>query len=107
VRAHRTAEIAAAAWGRVKLTVAPALAGGGPDKILAALEELRERKAVALFGHEPDVSQLTARLLGTAAADRVAFKKGGAALFEISPHAPHTGRLLWFVPQKLLRHVRD
>ena len=99
--------IAAAAWGRVKPTVVPVLAGGGADKIVAALKEHRDRERVALFGHEPDVSELTARLLGAPQAERLAFKKGGAALFEVSPQSPSDGRLLWFVPQKVLRHVRD
>jgi phosphohistidine phosphatase SixA len=59
---------------------------------------------VALFGHEPDVSELTARLLGTRHATSLAFKKGGAALLEVAPDASR-GVLLWFLPPRVLRRI--
>ena len=104
-RAHRTAEIAAEAWGGAGLAVSPVLAGGTFREVAALLAAHRERKLVALFGHEPDVSGLVARLLGTAQGDRLAFKKGGAALLELDGGLEGGGRLVWFLPPKVLREL--
>jgi phosphohistidine phosphatase len=101
VRARQTAEIAARAWGGPSVTLVPALAGGSPPEILAALKPHRHHERVAIFGHEPDVSTLAAHLLGTRESDRLAFKKGGAALLEVG--GPSAAQLVWFVSQKVLR----
>jgi phosphohistidine phosphatase len=103
-RAHRTAEIAAKAWGGARFEVSPKLAGRGVDEILTLFPKNDRRKLVAIFGHEPDCSELAARLLGTKHATSVAFKKGGAALLELAPDASR-GVLLWFLPPKVLRKI--
>jgi phosphohistidine phosphatase len=102
-RAHRTAEIAAKAWG-ARLEVSPRLAGRGVEEILTLIQKNDRRKLVALFGHEPDCSELVARLLGARHAASFAFKKGGAALLEVAPDASR-GVLLWFLPPKVLRRI--
>jgi phosphohistidine phosphatase len=107
VRARQTADIAAKAWGGVRVTIVRALAGGAPREILAALDEYRDRNLVATFGHEPDASSLVAFLLGSTDSDRFAFKKGGAALLEVPPGSAAAGQLVWFLSQKVLRGVRD
>jgi phosphohistidine phosphatase len=107
VRAHRTAEIAAAAWGGLPLTVTPVLAGGSFAELAALLATYREQAVVALFGHEPDVSELLARLLGTSQAGRLEFKKGGAALVGMPGRLEAGGRLIWFLPPRLLRMMGE
>jgi phosphohistidine phosphatase len=106
-RARRTAEIAAEAWGRVAPAPLPALADGELSALTARLSACPEDSTVAIFGHEPHVSELLARLLGTDEDDRLAFKKGGAALVDLPGKLEEGGRLLWFLPPKLLRRLAD
>lgn len=106
-RAHRTAEIAAEAWDGAPVTVAPPLAGGSLKEIGGLLLAYREASRVALFGHEPDVSDLVAHLLGTSRSERVPFKKGGAALFELDRGLESGGRLVWFLPPGILRQLAE
>ena len=106
-RAHRTAQIAAEAWKGPAVTVTPVLAGGSFAELSALLSTHRERELVALFGHEPDVSDFTARLLGSTHPDRFAFKKGGAALVELEGRIEGGGHLVWFLPPRALRELGD
>jgi phosphohistidine phosphatase len=62
-RALQTAEIAAAAWGDVEVTVAPAFAHGHIDEQLETLAGYPDDALVAAVGHEPHMSALLARLL--------------------------------------------
>jgi phosphohistidine phosphatase len=103
-RARETAEITAAAWGGVTPTPEPLLAGAPPARLLAALAAHREKALVALVGHEPGISELLARLIG-AAGERVPFKKGGAALIAMDEGGAGLGRLVWFLPPRLLRKL--
>lgn len=103
VRARQTADIAAAAWGKIEPREEEALAGGSFAQIAAVVDALKSEKLVALFGHEPDVSGLVAGLLGTDAGERLTFKKGGAALLEVPGRMAEGGTLLWFASPRLLR----
>ena len=105
VRARQTADIAAEAWGGVKVSEADALAGGSFEQIAAVVGKHADRKLVALFGHEPDVSTVVARLLGTSASERLTFKKGGAALLDVPGKMADGGALIWYLPPRLLRAV--
>jgi phosphohistidine phosphatase len=58
---------------------------------------------VAIVGHEPTLSALLARLLGAAHGERLAFKKGGAALVDLPDGPTGLGVLLWFLKPKVLR----
>jgi len=104
-RAHRTAEIAAEAWGGLRVIPTPALAGGSFSDIAKVVAAQRAPTCVALFGHEPDVSEILARLLGTSHSDRVEFKKGAAALVETGGRLEGGGRLVWFLPPRVLREL--
>jgi phosphohistidine phosphatase len=105
-RARETAEIAGAAWGGVTPTPEPLLAGGPPARLLATLAAHREKDLVALVGHEPGMSELLARLVG-GTAERVPFKKGGAALIALDDGRSGLGRLVWFLPPRLLRKLES
>lgn len=103
-RALATAEIAARAWGRVRPTAAPALAHGSLDDLLGLLAGHPEEATVVLVGHEPSLSALLARLLGSPVADRLGFRKGGAALVKLAGAPAHGGgRLVWYLPPKIMR----
>jgi phosphohistidine phosphatase len=105
IRALATAEIAAGAWGRIKPAVELALAQGNPARVLAALAAQPADATIAVVGHEPYLSGLLATLLGGAEVDRLTFRKGGAALLELPGPPAEGGRLLWFLPPKLLRRL--
>jgi phosphohistidine phosphatase len=105
LRARQTAEIAAAAWGKVRVAIDERLAGGSVDDILSAVQEHGRGELVVIVGHEPDVSHLAAKLLGSGYAARLAFKKGGAALFDVGDKPRRGGQLVWFASQKLLRSL--
>ena len=102
-RATETADIAAQAWGDVTPTSEPALAQGNVDEILGMLAHYPPDQHVAIVGHEPTLSALLARLVGSTALDRFAFRKGGVAHLEL-PGAPEEGgRLEWFTRPRILR----
>jgi phosphohistidine phosphatase len=104
-RARRTAEIAAKAWGKVEVEEEPALAGGSYDEITTALSRFPTESMVAIVGHEPDLSTLLGRLLGTSRGERLTFKKGGAALTEIPGPVTEGGTLVWYLPPRVLRRL--
>ena len=102
-RARATAEIVARAFKRVEPTIEPALARKSLDGIVAALGSRAADGTVAIVGHEPMLSALLARLLGAAHGERLAFKKGGAALVDLPDGPSGSGLLLWFLKPKVLR----
>ena len=105
LRARQTAEIAAAAWGRLKPRELAALADGDFDGFASALSEIPASALVAAVGHEPHVSDLLARLLGAAAPERLTFRKGGAALVELPGTLSEGGRLVWYLRPRILRRL--
>jgi phosphohistidine phosphatase len=106
-RAAATAAIAARAFGRLEPRPETVLAHGGADAILALLERQPAAATVAVVGHEPVLSLLLARLLGSPRGERFAFKKGGAALVDLPDGPAAGGRLLWFLKPRILRALSD
>jgi phosphohistidine phosphatase len=102
-RAMETAEIAARVWADVAPTGEPALAEGDVDRILAVLAQQGADQHVAIVGHEPTLSRLLARLLGSEAAERLAFRKGGVAHLDLPGAPADGGRLEWFARPRILR----
>lgn len=105
VRARETAQILAS-----RLKPKPAIAeiealspGGRPQAINDAIKTHAKRyRRLALVGHEPDLGELAARLLG--ARGGVQFKKGGVCLIETdSPTPAGPGTLRWMLTPKALR----
>jgi phosphohistidine phosphatase len=103
LRALRTAEIAAEAWGKIAPKKTPALAGGSFEDVAAVLDGYPPTSTVAVVGHEPHLSELLARLLGTRDDERVEFKKGGVAVVEIPGRLADGGNLRMYLPPKVLR----
>jgi len=58
-----------------------------------------------VVGHEPQVSALLARLVGSDNAERLTFRKGGAALVEVEGSLAEGGTLLWYLTPRLLREL--
>jgi phosphohistidine phosphatase len=106
-RARRTAEIAAAAWGGLPLRTSHALLEDSFDSLANELRAFPDGASVVLVGHEPDLSSLLAQILGECRSEAFGFKKGGAALVEIDVIAAGRGRLVWFLPPRVLRRLGD
>ena len=83
VRAHQTAELAAAAWSeeqRGRLSAHAPLAGGfDAADARTALAGIGEDGRLLLVGHEPDLS----RLAGDLAGGVIDLKKGGLAVLRL------------------------
>jgi phosphohistidine phosphatase len=105
LRARQTAALAAKAWGRIAPKPTDVLAGGSFEEQAKVLDRYAGDATVVVVGHEPYVSELLARLLGSRDADRVTFKKGGAALVEVPGRLADGGALVFFLPPKLLRKL--
>ena len=106
-RAAETAEIAAHAFGKVEPRPERALASGGVDGVLTLLKRQPAKATVAIVGHEPVLSQVLARLLGSGRAERFAFRKGGAALVDVPGGGGSAGQLVWFLKPRILRALGD
>ena len=105
VRARETAQLLAAGL-KPKPAIAEidALAPGGRHQaIIEAIKTHAKRnRRLALVGHEPDLGEFAARLLG--ARGMVEFKKGGICLIEVDGATPGgPGTLRWMLPPKALR----
>ena len=103
VRARQTAEIVAGGLApRPALVNIESLApDAGYAALMADLEKHARKPRIALVGHEPDIGELAARLVGSRRA--IEFKKGAICridLDEIPPSGP--GQLRWFVTPKIL-----
>lgn len=108
VRAHETAELLCAGLRpRPKLVVIDALAPGRkPADVIAAVARHsaagRGASRVALVGHEPDLGELAARLLG--ARGTLEFKKGAVCRIDVDRAMPAgPGTLRWLLTPRVLR----
>jgi phosphohistidine phosphatase len=105
VRAVQTAELLAAGLDG-KPTVRPldSLAPGHPPATtLTHLAKAARGERMALVGHEPDLGELAAYLIG---AERpLPFRKGGACRIDVVALGAKTGSLIWFMPPRVLREL--
>jgi phosphohistidine phosphatase len=104
VRTHQTADLLSAGLDpkppvRLLDTLAP---GHEPAAVLNELAKRVKRRRVALVGHEPDLGELAAALIGAQRALR--FRKGGVCRIDVDRiGASAAGSLVWFLPPKVLR----
>lgn len=105
VRARETAQLLASGLKpKPGISEVEALSPGGRHQaIIEAIKTHSKRnRRLALVGHEPDLGELAARLLG--ARGLVEFKKGGVCLIEVDGATPGgPGTLRWMLPPKALR----
>lgn len=104
VRARQTAEVLhKELGGDAAIEHTTLLAPGGrPADLIEYLRSQKKAARIALVGHEPDMGQLAAFLIGAKAP--LVFKKGGICRidFEKFPPVP-PGQLQWFAPPQMLR----
>jgi phosphohistidine phosphatase len=110
VRAHQTATILHDILGWTGPEIQPHLASGAPIAgAIALLADCDPESTVAVVGHEPMMSLLTAAYVGGSSARLVLdWRRGGVAMidFDGAP-AISAGVLAWFLPPRVLRSLRD
>ena len=106
VRTRQTADVFAETLNRKPPVVASdALAPSGtPADVLHEIEKHAKKARIALVGHEPNIGELTARLIGARAP--VEFKKGAICRVDFDVLPPKgVGHLRWLLPPKVLRKI--
>jgi phosphohistidine phosphatase len=106
VRARQTADVLAAGVdGRPTVKLLDALAPGSPSAtVMAQLAKAAKRRRIALVGHEPDLGELAAFVIGARRA--MPFKKGGICRIDVAGlTSKAAGTLVWFVTPKILRKL--
>jgi phosphohistidine phosphatase len=106
VRTRQTADVLSEELkGKPPIVSADALAPAGSSA--AVMQELARHvrhARVALVGHEPNLGELAAQLIG--ARVPLEFKKGGMCRIDFDVLPPKgTGQLRWFVTAKMLREI--
>jgi phosphohistidine phosphatase len=108
VRAVETAEIVGEALAsKPPLEFSDALRPGGPaEALITFLAKRSNRRRVLVVGHEPDLGELAARLIGAGRNANMPFKKGGCCLITFTEFPPKSpGRLAWWLPPRILRKL--
>jgi phosphohistidine phosphatase len=106
VRAKQTADTLAAGLSPHPpvQTIGSLAPGGAYAAFLDELEKHARRSHVGCVGHEPDLGQFAARMLG--AKTPLEFKKGAICCIELDGLPPNgPGHLRWFVTPRMLRLV--
>ncbi|MGD0125332.1 MAG: phosphohistidine phosphatase SixA [Terriglobia bacterium] len=81
--------------------------GGSPEEVIAFLAKRPGRTRVLVVGHEPDLSELAARLIGAGSHISLAFKKGGCCMISFEEFPPRSpGQLEWWLTPRLMRKLR-
>jgi len=78
---------------------------GTSADVFQDLARYAKNHAVALVGHEPNLGELAARLIGARRA--LEFKKGGVCRIDLETLPPKSGAgsLRYFLPPRLLRQL--
>ena len=106
-RAKQTAEVFAEhLQTRPTVSSSDALAPAGSHAgVMQELGKHMRKGLIALVGHEPNIGELAARLIGSKAP--LEFKKGAICRIDFEVFPPKgSGHLRWFVPPKMLRRIR-
>jgi phosphohistidine phosphatase len=107
VRARQTADVLAEAMkAKAPVATSDALAPAGTPAgvIQDLLKHAKKSSRIALVGHEPNMGELAARLVG--ARTPFDFKKGAVCLLEFDALPPKgVGHLRWFLPPRVLRKL--
>ena len=104
VRARQTADVLHGGLAKdAPLEETTRLAPGGrPADVIEVLRKHKKAERIALVGHEPDLGQLAAFLIGARAP--LVFKKGGVCRIDFAKLPPvPPGQLVWFALPTMLR----
>lgn len=106
VRTRQTADVFVEMLkSKPSLSQSDALAPAGtPTAVMQELTKYLRKGRIALVGHEPNMGELAARLIG--ARTPLEFKKGAICRidFDVPPPKGH-GQLRWFVTPRMLREI--
>jgi phosphohistidine phosphatase len=102
-RTVQTGEILAAALAGVPAKADPFLASGmQPAEAFEGLRSYRNLTCLLIVGHQPDLGQLTASLLGMREAENLPFKVASLAGLRVDRFASFGASLEFFVPLALM-----
>jgi phosphohistidine phosphatase len=106
VRTKQTAEIISETLnGKPPVTTSDSLAPAGtPAAVMQELARHMRKARIALVGHEPNLGELAARLIGARSA--IEFKKGAICRIDFDVMPPKSlGQLQWFLTPRMLRKI--
>ena len=106
VRTKQTADIIAETLNaKPQVTTSDSLAPAGtPAAVIQEIVKHARKPKIALVGHEPNVGELAARLIG--ARSPIEFKKGAICRIDFEVLPPKSlGQLIWFLPPRVLRKI--
>src|SRR5688572_25767188 len=106
VRTRQTAEVLAETLnGKPPISPSDALAPAGtPAAVMQEIAKHMRKGKIALVGHEPNIGELAARLIG--ARSPLEFKKGAICRIDFDILPPKgTGQLRWFLPPRVLKKI--
>ncbi|MGA2089899.1 MAG: phosphoglycerate mutase family protein [Endomicrobiales bacterium] len=106
-RAHETAAILAREMGlEERIVVTDHLRPGSNLRLLlACLEKFKSKQQILLVGHEPDMSALISRFVGSNH-PVVTMKKGAFCRVDVDAFPPRDpGQIVWLLQPKLLRKL--
>ena len=106
VRTRQTADVIAETLkSKPGVVTSDALAPAGtPAAVIQELSKYVRKGSVALVGHEPNLGELAAHLIG--ARHAIEFKKGAVCRIDFEVLPPKgSGQLRWFVTPKMLRRL--
>jgi len=105
-RTRQTADVFAESLkSKPSLSQSDALAPAGTSAaVIQELAKHMRKGRIALVGHEPNIGELAARLIG--ARLPLEFKKGGICRIDFEVFPPKgVGQLRWFVTPRMLREI--
>jgi phosphohistidine phosphatase len=106
VRAKQTADAFAEVMkSKPPIAIADSLTpAGSPAAVIQELARHMKKARVALVGHEPNMGELAAHLIG--AKVPLPFKKGAICRIDFSVFPPKgKGQLVWFITPRMLRKI--
>ncbi len=106
VRTKQTADVFADVLNaKPQVMSSDALAPAGtPAAVMQELTRHARKARIALVGHEPNLGELAARLIG--ARSPIEFKKGGICRIDFDMLPPKgLGQLQWFLTPRVLRKI--
>jgi phosphohistidine phosphatase len=106
VRARQTADVFAETMkGKPAVATIDSLTPtGSPAAVIQDLSKHMRKARIALVGHEPNMGELAAYLIG--AKVPLPFKKGAICRIDFAVFPPKgKGELCWFVPPRMLRKL--
>lgn len=76
--------------------------GATPEAILGEVAEYRNLESIMLVGHEPDLSNFAAYLIGAPSGDSFRVRKASLSQFTVTEFRAGGGRVEFSIPVKLL-----